>query len=37
MLDNTLIVMTSDNKAPLKMTKPDTPIHGDLGLGRFAQ
>lgn len=29
LLDNTLIVMTSDNGAPLKMTKPDTPINGD--------
>ena len=31
LLDNTLIVMTSDNGAPLKMTKPDTPIDGDMG------
>ncbi len=30
-LDNTLIVMTSDNGAPLKKTKPDTPIDGDMG------
>ena len=30
-LDNTLIVMTSDNGAPLKMTKPDTPVDGDHG------
>ncbi len=30
-LDNTLIVMTSDNGAPLKMTKPDTPIGQDPG------
>lgn len=31
LLDNTLIVMTSDNGAPLKMTKPDSPIGGDAG------
>jgi arylsulfatase A-like enzyme len=31
LLDNTLIVVTSDNGAPLKMTKPDSPIHGDGG------
>jgi arylsulfatase A-like enzyme len=31
LLDNTLIVMTSDNGAPLKMTKPDSPINGDAG------
>jgi arylsulfatase A-like enzyme len=31
LLDNTLIVMTSDNGAPLKMTKDDTPIDGDPG------
>jgi arylsulfatase A-like enzyme len=31
LLDNTLIIMTSDNGAPLKMTKPDTPIDRDLG------
>lgn len=30
-LDNTLIIMTSDNGAPLKMTKPDSPIDGDAG------
>ncbi|MEM6468378.1 MAG: sulfatase-like hydrolase/transferase [Planctomycetota bacterium] len=30
-LDNTLIVMTSDNGAPLKMTKPDSPIDRDAG------
>ena len=30
-LDNTLIVMTSDNGAPLKMTKPDSPIMSDGG------
>ncbi|GAB5405841.1 MAG: hypothetical protein Aurels2KO_40720 [Aureliella sp.] len=30
-LDNTLIVMTSDNGAPLKKTKPDSPINGDAG------
>jgi len=30
-LDNTLIVMTSDNGAPLKKTKPDTPIDRDAG------
>nr|WP_081596296.1 sulfatase-like hydrolase/transferase [Rhodopirellula baltica] len=30
-LDNTLIVMTSDNGAPLKMTKTDSPINGDAG------
>ena len=30
-LDNTLIVMTSDNGAPLKMTRPDTPIDRDAG------
>ena len=30
-LDNTLIVLTSDNGAPLKMTKPDTPIDRDAG------
>ncbi len=31
LLNNTLIVMTSDNGAPLKMTKPDSPIDGDAG------
>ncbi|WDQ17818.1 sulfatase-like hydrolase/transferase [Rhodopirellula sp. P2] len=31
LLDNTLVVMTSDNGAPLKMTKVDTPIDGDAG------
>ncbi len=31
LLDNTLIVMTSDNGAPLKMTKVDAPIDGDMG------
>ena len=31
LLDNTLIVMTSDNGAPLKMTKQDTPIDKDMG------
>jgi arylsulfatase A-like enzyme len=31
LLDNTLIIMTSDNGAPLKMTKPDTPVGGDMG------
>ncbi len=31
LLDNTLIVMTSDNGAPLKMTKPDSPIDKDAG------
>lgn len=31
LLENTLIVMTSDNGAPLKMTKPDTPINHDMG------
>jgi arylsulfatase A-like enzyme len=31
LLDNTLIVMTSDNGAPLKMTKPDSPIDNDAG------
>lgn len=31
LLDNTLIVMTSDNGAPLKMTKPDSSINGDAG------
>ena len=30
-LDNTLIVMTSDNGAPLKLTRPDSPIDGDAG------
>jgi arylsulfatase A-like enzyme len=30
-LDNTLIVLTSDNGAPLKKTKPDSPIDGDAG------
>ncbi len=30
-LDNTLIVMTSDNGAPLKINKPDTPVTGDHG------
>ena len=30
-LDNTLIVMTSDNGAPLKLTMPDNPIDGDTG------
>ncbi|KLU02064.1 Choline-sulfatase [Rhodopirellula islandica] len=31
LLDNTLVVMTSDNGAPLKMTKVDAPIDGDAG------
>jgi arylsulfatase A-like enzyme len=31
LLDNTLIVMTSDNGAPLKISKPDTPIGRDHG------
>jgi arylsulfatase A-like enzyme len=31
LLDNTLIVITSDNGAPLKMTKDDTPIDQDMG------
>jgi arylsulfatase A-like enzyme len=31
LLDNTLIVMTSDNGAPLKMTKTDSPIDKDAG------
>ncbi|TWU35048.1 sulfatase family protein [Novipirellula artificiosorum] len=31
LLENTLIVMTSDNGAPLKMTKPDSPIDRDAG------
>jgi arylsulfatase A-like enzyme len=31
LLDNTLIIVTSDNGAPLKMTKPDSPIDGDMG------
>jgi arylsulfatase A-like enzyme len=31
LLDNTLIIFTSDNGAPLKMTKPDTPVNGDMG------
>ena len=31
LLENTLIVLTSDNGAPLKMTKPDAPIDGDMG------
>ncbi len=31
LLDNTLIVMTSDNGAPLKMTKPDSPIDREMG------
>lgn len=31
LLDNTLIVMTSDNGAPLKMSKPDSPIDKDMG------
>ena len=30
-LNNTLIVMTSDNGAPLKMTKPDSPVDRDAG------
>ncbi len=30
-IDNTLIVMTSDNGAPLKKTKPDTPVDRDAG------
>lgn len=30
-LDNTLIVMTSDNGAPLKMTKTDSPVTEDAG------
>lgn len=30
-LDNTLVVITSDNGAPLKMTKPDSPVNGDAG------
>jgi arylsulfatase A-like enzyme len=29
LLDNTLIVVTSDTGARLKMTKPDSPIDGD--------
>jgi arylsulfatase A-like enzyme len=31
LLDNTLIVVTSDNGAPLKMTKQDSPIDKDAG------
>lgn len=31
LLDNTLIVVTSDNGAPLKMTKADSPIDKDMG------
>lgn len=31
LLENTLIIMTSDNGAPLKLTKPDTPIDRDMG------
>ncbi len=31
LLENTLIVLTSDNGAPLKMTRPDTPIDRDPG------
>lgn len=31
LLDNTLIVMTSDNGAPLKMIKQDSPIDRDAG------
>ncbi|HBE69166.1 MAG TPA: iduronate-2-sulfatase, partial [Planctomycetaceae bacterium] len=31
LLDNTLIIMTSDNGAPLKKTKPDSPIDRDAG------
>jgi arylsulfatase A-like enzyme len=31
LIDNTLIVVTSDNGAPLKMTKPDSPLDGDAG------
>ncbi len=31
LLENTLIVFTSDNGAPLKMTKPDSPIDRDAG------
>ncbi len=30
-LNNTLIILTSDNGAPLKMTKPDAPIDVDMG------
>ena len=30
LLENTLIIVTSDNGAPLKMTKPDTPIDRDM-------
>lgn len=29
--DNTLVVFTSDNGAPLKMTMPDSPVTGDPG------
>lgn len=29
--ENTLVIFTSDNGAPLKMTKPDTPVTGDAG------
>jgi arylsulfatase A-like enzyme len=31
LLENTLIIVTSDNGAPLKMARPDTPINGDMG------
>ncbi len=31
LLDNTLIILTSDNGALLKMTKPVTPVDGDMG------
>lgn len=31
LLDDTLIVLTSDNGAPLKMTKQDSPIDEDMG------
>lgn len=29
--ENTLVIFTSDNGAPLKMTRPDTPVTGDPG------
>jgi arylsulfatase A-like enzyme len=29
--ENTLVIFTSDNGAPLKMTKPDSPVNGDPG------
>jgi len=29
--EKTLVIFTSDNGAPLKMTKPDTPVTGDPG------